>query len=363
MFKDADLAQLQDKGISETQVQQQLSYFRNGFPYLNLKKAACVGDGIIKLSDEQVTDYLDFYATDLAGNVVVKFVPASGAASRMFKEFFALMQDGSVSNFPSAVAALNRVKDFAFYEQLKTVMAGSGMNLEQLITERDYQLVLQYILTEQGLNYGFLPKGLLIFHKYQSGVRVPMEEHLVEAAQYGKSGDGTARLHFTVSPQHRALFNAMESQQKSKYEQDFDLEFQISYSEQQSATDTIAVDLENQPFRNDDGRLLFRPGGHGALLVNLNEIEGDIIFIKNVDNVVPDHLKDPTYRYKKALAGLLLKIRAEIFQLLEKLDADEEQAIDQASAYLRDKLFVQPPVGEKTTRSYVHEKLNRPLRI
>ncbi len=364
MFTEDDLTQLQGKGISEAQVQQQLSYFRDGFPYLKLIRAACVGDGILHLSGEEADDYINFYETNLEGNAVVKFVPASGAASRMFKEFFALMQDSTAAkNFPKAVDALNHIEDFAFFEQLKSLMAKKGLDLNQVIDNEDYQEVLQHILTDKGLNYGFLPKGLLAFHKYQSGVRVPVEEHLVEAAHYGRSGDGTARLHFTVSPQHRSNFDALESQQKSNYEKIFNISFHISYSEQKLSTDTIAVDLENQPFRNEDGSLLFRPGGHGALLENLNEIEGDIIFIKNVDNVVPDHLKDQTYRYKKALAGLLLKTRADVFRLLKRLDEHQESAIEEASTYLKKQLFVQPSSEQEISWSYVHHKLNRPLRI
>ena len=364
MLTDSDLTQLQTKGISEDQVHKQISYFKKGFPYLNLKKAACVGDGILRLSEEEVDDYINFYKNNLGKNLVVKFVPASGAASRMFKEFFALMKDqSSTSSYPNALEALNRIENFAFFEQLQSIMAENGDDLNRMLEGAEYQPVLQYILTEKGLNYGFLPKALLTFHKYQTGVRSPMEEHLVEAAQYGKSGDGTARLHFTVSPQHRANFNTLESQQKSNYEKLFNLSFQISYSEQKSSTDTIAVDLGNQPFRESDGSLLFRPGGHGALLENLNEIEGDIIFIKNVDNVVPDHLKDQTYRYKRALAGLLLKVREDIFDLLTRLDTHHESAVEEASDYLTKQLYVQPSSEQQITGSYVHDKLNRPLRV
>ncbi|TDI67889.1 MAG: DUF4301 family protein [Bacteroidetes bacterium] len=364
MLTDSDLIQLQEKGITEDQVREQISYFQQGFPYLELKRAACVDDGIIRLSEEEVGVYIDFYETNLDEKVVVKFVPASGAASRMFKEFFALMQDHtSAGSYPLAVEALNRIEDFAFFEQLQSVMAKDDLDLNQVINDQGYQVVLQYILTDKGLNYGFLPKGLLTFHKYQFGERVPVEEHLVEAAQYGRSGDAVARLHFTVSLQHRPNFNALESQQKPVYEKIFDLFFEISYSEQKPSTDTIAVDLENQPFRDSDGSLLFRPGGHGALLENLNEIEGDIIFIKNVDNVVPDHLKDQTHRYKKALAGLLLQVRKEIFRLLKKLDADGDTTIEEASKYLGKQLYVQALPDKEITRSYLHSKLNRPLRV
>ena len=364
MLTGNDQRQLDEKGITKDQVLQQITHFQQGFPFMDLKKPARVDDGITLLSTDEVETYIDYYQKHRDENVMVKFVPASGAASRMFKEFFALLQNpDSGDNYIKVVQALHQIQDFAFSTDLRSVMAEHGDDLDQLIADGNYQQVLQYILTDKGLNYGFQPKGLLAFHKYDGGVRVPMEEHLAEAAHYGKSGDGTARLHFTVSHQHRAAFKSMEDLAKPKFENQFDLTYEISYSEQKPSTDTIAVDLENRPFRNNDGGLLFRPGGHGALLENLNEIQGDIVFIKNVDNVVPDHLKDQTYRYKKALAGLILTVREEIFALLERLDSHQETAIQEASVYLKEKLCVQPGPEQEITNKYLHDKLNRPLRV
>lgn len=331
---------------------------------MQLIRAASIDDGIIRLSEDQVDQYISSYKTNLPGNRVVKFVPASGAASRMFKEFFGLMQDpGDTDKYPAAVQALNNLEKFAFYQDLKGIMSNHSLDPDQENNEGNYQTVLEFILTERGLNYGFLPKGLLAFHQYGHGSRVPVEEHLVEAAQYGKSEDGVARLHFTVSPQHRDYFNALEQQVRSDYEQQFDVSYRISYSEQKPSTDTIAVDLENQPFRDEDGSILFRPGGHGALLENLNEIDGDLVFIKNIDNVVPDHLKDATVRYKKALAGVLLEAREQIFKLLERLDSQDESAIEEAADLLSEALCVQQPEGVQVTRDYVYAKLNRPVRV
>ncbi len=364
MLTAKDLSQLQSKGISEQQVHQQITNFQEGFPYMNLQRAARVGDGIIRLSPEEIESNIAYYQSNLEGSNVVKFVPASGAASRMFKDFFGLMQNAQEApSYPGAVAALKRISDFAFYEELKSKMAADGLDLIQLLEEEDYLEVLAYILTEKGLNYGFLPKGLLAFHRYNSRYRVPMEEHLVEAAHYGKNPDGSASLHFTVSPQHRELFRNLEQEVKGQYELELAVSYQITYSEQKPATDTIAVDLENQPFRNDDGSLLFRPGGHGALLENLNEIDGDIIFIKNIDNVVPDHLKGETYRYKQALGGLLLLVRKEIFNLLDRLGSGDDHATTAAAAYLKNTLSVEPPKERRVDRDYLFEKLNRPIRV
>ena len=357
-------AQLKSKGISSEQVQQQIENFRQGFPYMKLQRPAPVGDGIIRLTPDQIERYIDYYQHNLGGISVVKFVPASGAASRMFKDFFGLMQSPDQQDqYPKAVAALERAKDFAFYQELETAMASDGLDLDQQLQDRNFGVVLDYVLNEKGLNYGFLPKGLLAFHRYQGSYRVPMEEHMVEAAHYGKNKDGGARLHFTVSPQHLSWFKKIEESAKQQYEQQFGVTFQIAYSEQKPSTDTIAVDMQNEPFRNDDGSLLFRPGGHGALLENLNEIDGDIIFVKNIDNVVPDHLKAETYRYKRALGGLLLALRAEIFNFLTRLDEDDVAAVEEAAMFLQEDLNVKPAEGQPIDKAYVHQKLNRPIRV
>jgi hypothetical protein len=364
MLTPTDLTQLQSKGITEEQVNQQIENFQQGFPYMKLQRAARVGDGIVKLQSEEVDGFSDYYRNHLNGNRVVKFVPASGAASRMFKDFFGLMQQpDKKEEYQNAQAALTRIRDFAFYDELKSKLAGEGFDLGQELQDHNYSLVLEYILTEKGLNYGYLPKGLLAFHRYNANCRVPMEEHLVEAARYGRNDDGTASLHFTVSPQHRQLFGKLEQSVKSRYEQELSVTYTIVYSEQKPSTDTIAVDLDNQPFREDDGTLLFRPGGHGALLENLNETDGDLVFVKNIDNVVPDHLKEETYRYKAALGGLLLQVREEAFSLLNRLDEGDEMAITAAAAYLKDTLNVQPPAGRRIDQEYLREKLNRPIRV
>ena len=364
MFSESDQSLLDKKGISESSVLQQISYFRQGFPYLNLSEAASVGQGIIQLTDEQVAQYNQYYDENREGKVILKFVPASGAASRMFKEFFGLMQDSQhPENYPNAVKALEQLEKFAFYGELEELMEEQEIDLKAVREARDYVTILRFILTEDGLNYGFLPKGLLAFHEYEEGSRVPMEEHLVEAAMYGKGADDVARIHFTVSPQHRVYFIKMEDEACEHFETKFDVGYRISYSEQKPYTDTIAVDLNNEPFRNPDGSLLFRPGGHGALLENLNDLSADVIFIKNVDNVVPDHLKPETILYKKALAGLLLELRDEVFAVLESLESDPEANKEVAAKFLKERLQVIPPQESLADVAYLKAKLNRPLRV
>ncbi|GJM30401.1 MAG: hypothetical protein DHS20C17_30360 [Cyclobacteriaceae bacterium] len=364
MLTATDLTQLKSKGIQEDQILKQINNFQQGFPFMKLIRAASIDDGIISLSEERVNNYIDYYSNNLKGNQLVKFVPASGAASRMFKEFFALMQNPTeVDSCAAAVSALRNIERFSFYQELKQKMSDDGLDLINELEQSNFRVVLEYILTDRGLNYGFLPKGLLAFHQYGSECRTPVEEHLVEAANYGKSEDGIARLHFTVSPQHQQYFDELEQKVKASYQREFNVSYQISYSAQKPSTDTIAVDLENKPFRNDDGSILFRPGGHGALLENLDEIDGDLVFIKNIDNVVPDHLKSETYRYKKALGGLLLTIKNELFRLLERLDSNDPGASEEAARFLSDTLSVKPPQGTEITNEYLHSKLNRPIRV
>ncbi len=363
MFSESDLTLLAQKGITESTVLEQINYFKQGFPYLNLKAAASVSNGIIQWSDDRVSHYVDFYQEHLSGKKIVKFVPASGAASRMFKDLFELLQNPHDSQaYPKAVVTMERLKEFAFYKDLKKAVAAQGKNLRELRKTKDYAAILSCLLTEEGLNYGFFPKGLLAFHKYPKTSRTPMEEHLVEAAQYGKGEDGSARVHFTVSPQHRLYFIELEDRVTADYEEEFEVNYWISYSEQKTSTDTVAVDMQNQPFRGPDGTILFRPGGHGALLENLNDISADVIFIKNIDNVVPDYLKQETYRYKRALAGLLLSVQGQLFSLINRLKADPEGTREEAITFLKEQLNVIPP-DDSIPDQYFMDKLNRPLRV
>ncbi len=362
MFSESDLKVLASKGISRQQVDQQIVYFQKGFPFMKLEQPASPGYGIITLEQQQLEEQVQRYEESAKGLDIVKFVPASGAASRMFKDFFALMNNPRNSqDWPNAVTAMEQIDKFAFTPQLKQVLAGQGLDLNNLLEGKQFEKILHYLLSEDGLNYGFLPKGLLAFHTYSDEVRTPFEEHLVEAAHYSRGQNGVARLHFTVSPEHFSYFKELEKQVKERYQQQYQVEYQISYSEQKSSTDTLAVDMDNHPFRESDGSLLFRPGGHGALLENLNDISADLIFIKNIDNVVPDHLKPETYRYKKALGGLLVEMRGEVYRLLKDLESPSPEIIKEASDYLS-KLG---PGNQdmQPDPEYLRSILNRPIRV
>ncbi|MCX6213135.1 DUF4301 family protein [Spirosoma sp.] len=364
-FTEQDQDQILVQGVSLDQIDQQINYFVHGFPYLHVIKAATIGDGIIRIDENQLPTYIHRFDEAAHERTLVKFVPASGAATRMFKSLFAAL-DGKFDKSVDEVFA--RLTDFAFYEDLKAAMAAQGQDLDKAVTENDRTTVLKFILTDEGLDYGSLPKGLLKFHNYADGARTPVEEHLVEGAAYANS-DGLVKIHFTVSPEHRSRFEQLIEEQKVDYEAWLGVTFDISFSEQKKSTDTISVNTDNSPFRNGDGSLLFRPAGHGALIENLNDIDADIVFIKNIDNVVPDEIKEPTITYKKVLAAVLLDAQQQIARLQSLLNADEvsDGYLAEADEFLQRSLYTLPPAGySELSRAeqldYLRRKLDRPVR-
>ncbi len=356
MFTEANLLQIDTYGTTLAKVEQQIQYFKNGFPFMPLNRAATIGDGIMKLSDSELDRLINLYLEKVTSLKIVKFVPASGAASRMFKSLFAALEEGKFDK--SVDQFFERLDEFAFANELKEIAQND-----------DKTNILNSLLTEEGLAYGSLPKGLLAFHKYKNNARTPVEEHLVEGANYANS-NGKVYLHLTVSPEHKAKFEKLIASKLGYYEQLFGLTFEIDYSEQKASTDTIAVNLDNTPFLEANGSLLFRPAGHGALLENLNDIEADVIFIKNIDNVVPDRIKSSTFDYKKALAGLILEIQDKIFGYLHdlKYGTPTLSDIDEIDLFLQRKLCIESPIGfiDKSYQEqgqYFFDKLNRPIRI
>ena len=307
MFTPSDLAQLQARGISEEKALKQLQSFATGFPELDIVSAASLGNGVLNPTEEEIDAYVQAWQDYLnEGHTVLKFVPASGAASRMFKDLFEYLETGEKTKFIDKFLA--EKEHFAFAPQL------AGL---------DEQAAVSHLLKD--MNYGNLPKGLLLFHSYEDGARTPALEHLVEGAMYAAS-KGEVNIHFTVSHEHLLLFQAHLAEHQAAYEEKLGVKFHISYSEQKPSTDTLAANPDGTPFRTADGKLLFRPGGHGALIENLNEQEADVIFIKNIDNVVPDRLKGDTVRYKQLLAGVLVTEQKKIFEQLQDptLTAEEK---------------------------------------
>ena len=373
MLTHEDKELLAKKGISEEKIAEQLACFEKGFPFLKLSAAASVENGGIMRADEKGCEqYLAAWDAYKAGDKkIVKFVPASGAASRMFKnmfEFLGAEYDKPTTDFEKKF--FDHIHDFAFYNDLNAAcLDNTGKNINALLSEHNYKAVVSNLLESAGLNYGALPKGLLKFHRYADGVRTPLEEHLVEGALYAAGKTGEVNVHFTVSTEHRALFEKLVAAKAAEYEAKYGTTYHISFSEQKPSTDTVAADMENKPFRDKDGKLLFRPGGHGALIENLNDLDADIVFIKNIDNVVPDRLKADTVTYKKLLAGVLVTLQKQAFEYLKLLDGGH-YSHEQLETIIR---FVQQQLRCRRTDLkeledadlviYLRKKLNRPMRV
>ncbi|MDZ7697016.1 MAG: DUF4301 family protein [Deltaproteobacteria bacterium] len=265
---------------------------------------------------------------------------------------------------------MDKVERFAFFGDLQSVLSKNGYLADDLLKKGRFREILSFLLEQEGLNYAHRPKGLLKFHKYPWGSRTAFEEHLVEAVSYIKDAAGNCFLHFTVSPEHMDGFKTLLERVRPDYEKRFDVHYHTGFSTQDRATDTLAVTLNNRPFRQADGRLLFRPGGHGALLGNLNHINADMIFIKNIDNVVPDHLKGETFKWKQVIGGYLLQLQREIFTYMESLSSGRETTafLDDVSAFLEESLLYPVPPEMKTASASVRradlmERLNRPIRV
>ena len=346
MFSKEDLQQIEQHGLTQAQVEQQIENFRKGFPYLKIVRAAAAGDGVLVMSDEQIAQAEARY-NDVAANIkVVKFVPASGAATRMFKELFEYVNDDKRT--PGIDKLLDNIEKFAFWPELsKYIMPDSP----------DEEIVESIVKT--GLCYGSKPKGLVTFHSYPEGTRKAVEEHLVEGALYARSGD-EVYIHFTVSSEHMGGFWDVLGATQPYYEERFGVKYNVSFSVQKPSTDTIAVNPDNTPFRTDDGKLLFRPAGHGALIENLNDIDADIIFVKNIDNVTTDERRGDTVKYKKALAGLLLELQEQAFEYLKVLEVGGAD-LEPIAKFVEEKLCVKLPEDYNT--ELLKAVLNRPIRV
>ncbi|MBP8981180.1 MAG: DUF4301 family protein [Syntrophobacterales bacterium] len=369
-FAPEDIIQIQQRGMLPERIREQLELFARGISYVELHRPCTLGDGIETIPEQEEAALIDGYEQAAAAGRCLKFVPASGAASRMFKEWFKGLERPGLPTETAARTFAEQLPLYPFYDDLCKAASRDGRDIAAFLQAGDFAAILSYILTSRGLDYGKLPKALLKFHKYPWGSRTALEEHLVEAARYAVDGRRISRLHITLSPEHRQPVEEFLAKVRTKYEKAYGVIYEIGISCQEKATDTIAVDLENRPLRDDNGRLCFRPGGHGALLQNLNALDGDIIFLKNIDNVSPEGMLDLTVRFKKLLAGLLLKRQEETFRYLEKLhsgkiDQEDLAAID---LFCRQKLHIGFPQGyarwsrEEKLAAW-RKKLSRPLRV
>lgn len=365
MFTEAQLKQIQSLGIDEDQIATQLKFFREGFLYANLSKPAVIGNGIMQASEAEITQWCKLYDEFSKDARIIKFVPASGAATRMFKGLYEFLNDPQKST--DADILLKNIERFAFIEDMQNSFKKKNIDFHGILNQKGLNTLVKELLESDGLNYGNLPKGLLKFHRYNSESRTAVEEHIVEGIKHAIVKD-YVRLHFTISPEHEELFNAEFAKLKTKYSELFKVNLDISYSFQKKATDTIAVDMDNNPVTDENGQLIFRPGGHGALLENLNEIDADLIFIKNIDNVVPDYLKPVTIKYKKALAGLLVSIKQQIHDILNYLewhDVYTEKHKRDIAAFMEKYLGLKVSEGIDNSifAGYIKSKLDKPIRI
>jgi hypothetical protein len=377
-----DFRQAQTLGINATQLEDQLRTFAKSDFYLFLDRPCTIGDGILQVSEEQAKLFAARQEEAARRGRFLKFVPASGAATRMFQVPLAFLDtpplpplealrhsaEGGDSHSRELLAFFTGLRRFAFHDALRAILQANGKDLEELIDQGALEPILIHLLTERGLDYRSLPKGLLPFHRYPEENRTAFEEHLVESIHYVRDAEGACRLHFTVSPEHRQGFLDLMAAVCPRYERRHGVRFLLDYSVQKRSTDTLAVDPDNRPFRHKDGSLLFRPSGHGALLENLNDLQGDLVYLKNIDNVVHDRLKPTTTAWKKILGGLLCTVQDHIHDLLTRLQQGELPDPQETSDLLHHRLHLTLPPNfgqwaSERRKQWLLDRLNRPLRV
>jgi len=379
MLSQKDSEQLNANGITSEQFADQIKKFRQGIIPARLIAAAQPGNGIILTTEKTRKYYLNLFDDYSNDRDIVKFVPASGAASRMFKDMYSCLhelqqnpndQQSILDKCPKVKEIFSRINEFAFYPDLFKLLQEQGMDLHQLINDKKYDTIISFILNEKGLNYGNLPKALLNFHDYSKRQRKAIDEHLVEGVLYAINASGLVNIHFTISPEHEEEFNKQMAFSVSHYEHKFGIRIKIDTSYQHPSTDTIAVDMNNDVCRNTDNSIVFRPAGHGALIKNLNELSGDLIFIKNIDNITTDRLKPTTTEFKKVMAGILIDKEISINGNLAILMDDGCSTADIneiASFVINDMLVTMPPDFQKMPidkqRHVLINKLNKPIRV
>ncbi len=384
MFTEEDIRQIEEHGLTVEQVMDQIQKFMKPPPFLRLERPCTIGDGITVIPEERHQTLTDLFEPNRLEGRFMKFVPASGAATRMFKALQKFYnQPGPITKEMLKQAAsrgdkdaahllefLENLEKFAFFDQLKAVVAQKGLDIHELLKKERLKEVLGFILNPDGLGYGNIPKALIPFHRYNGHTRTAFEEHLVEAANYVADAKGNARIHFTVALEHKKRFQEFLETVRPIYEKELGVRYVVDFSIQKPSTDTIAVDMENRPFRLPDGRLLFRPGGHGALIENLNDLNADLVFIKNIDNVAPDHLKPETYKWKKILGGLLIEVEGKVHSYLSSISRGEktEVFLQQVMIFLEEELGIHLPdhlSGLKLDdlADYLFGQLNRPIRV
>lgn len=381
MFTDKDLASLISKGITADQIAAQVAQFKKGIPFTKLSRACTINDGIVVLTPPEQSDSIAIFEKAASAGRVTKFVPASGAASRMFKSLLVCQErsraqatgtpkdDLNEHEQRSLDRFLQELHKFAFYHEIRNGLNQKELDIDVLRSKGEESPILDFLLTQQGMNYSALPKGLHTFHQYGDQARTPLEEHLVEAVLYAQDGQGRARVHFTVSPEHESAVKSHFQKVQTCYAPSGGT-FDVTFSTQKPSTDTISVNLDNQLFRTKEGNLHFRPGGHGALLENIIDLQGDIILIKNIDNVVPDHLKEETVLWKKILGGYLISLQDTVFAYLQSFaeKAVSPSFMKEVATFTRKVLCRDLPAlfdqwNSEKQLEFLVGSLNRPLRV
>jgi hypothetical protein len=364
-----DIRQLKSLGISPDNVRTQIGFLKRGVKPVRLNRPCTVGDGIVAIDEKEQEEMATLHDKAARAGRIMKFVPASGAASRMFIDWHSALEKDGFGKKATAEKFTENLHKLAFFQELSETISRHGEDIDALLKEGRIRHILSYILTSQGLNYGHIPKALLKFHNYPDGSRTALEEHLVEAALYTADAQSTCRIHFTVSKEHIKETARFLEKIKDGYEKSLGVTFEIGLSPQHPSSNTVAMEEEGL-YRDRSGRLILRPGGHGSLLKNLNDLEGDVIFVKNIDNVIPDRLKPVTVFFKKVLAGYLLSLREKIFYHLRTLTKEgvADNAAHEAEIFCNNKLhMVFPPefkiLSPQQRRDLIINKLNRPLRV
>ncbi|MBL7192236.1 DUF4301 family protein [bacterium] len=380
-FTPDNLKQIRSKGIDPETVIEQLDIFRNGIAPVRLNHPCKIGDGIAIIADREIASLLASHREACGKSRVSKFVPASGAATRMFKPLISIYKSGieltrdnleSLHDNPDAASVLkfcHNLPNFAFYYELSAKKRANHKDLEKLLECGDYGEILRFLLEETGLNYVNLPKGLIAFHRVDGEPFTPFHEHILEGIEYAKDESDIVRIHFTIAEEHLPAVKRHIDNVINKYILE-GVRFEITYSIQKPSTDTIAVDMNNEPFRDENGEILFRPGGHGALLENLNDLKGDLICIKNIDNAANEKLRGDSVKYMKLLCGMLVKLQERIFDYLRRLEINNNQDIllPEIGDFIKKELHIKIQKHSNVSSPYLIAKkyfeiLNRPIRI
>jgi hypothetical protein len=378
-FSDADRQQMRSLGIPESQVLSQMEMHQKSSFHLRLAKPCTLRSGVQKIAHENTKKYLRLQSDAARPGRFKKFVPASGAATRMFESllghYHGPLEDPlcpgaeqDVTTASDLSKFMQEIHRFPFFDDLDAALSKDGFSLADLVDRGQPRKVLRYLLTGDGLDYSSLPKGLLKFHRYPSECRTAFEEHLLEGIRYLSDEGGSCPFHFTISPEHEKRFLNLAEVAGSRYSELYGTSPDVTFSLQKPSTNTIAAGMNNLPFRDRHGRLIFRPGGHGALLDNLNDLQGDLIYIKNVDNLCRDRNKDTGVFWKRVLGGYLVEVQRRVHAHIRNILESSSPSLRSAEEFLRNTLMIEPPPGYgywnlEKKRTFLFSRLNRPIRV